>query len=1112
MGKRIIILNVLMLVVLTANAQSTVTFEYSGQKSVHKFNAQGKEILGGTPFITFVLFPNAEWLLFTPTGEFDGSEAAFAQAKLNNGASSEPLSISSDKYTRGLASNALPQSIKNQFFERIKKLTNEVVANRVLPMPKLVVEPYGHTSTVMDMAFTSDGKFLVSVSLDKTIRVWDVESGENLKTFRGVTGDGTNGLLYRLAITPDDKMVAVGGFLDEDQGDYVGEIRFFELKTGKMVGTLNKAENSITSLAFSRDGSRFVIGSNDKMVRVIKKEYLEGLIKGVDYGDQVVVNAFKLNESILATALSPDGNRMVVSTYNYKAPVWFDIPRLVDQKDPKGYMDMNDHHDHEIPAIAFSPDGKFIITAEDSKAVVWDIDGNFVRDFAKIDITPRDGDIEFSKDGSRVIIGTQVYDFASGNQISRLIGFGNKVSAFSATNIGASAYENQIHLWNPDNGQLIRVLKPAFLPIEGIGFTGQGLKLAVSSKIPDDMIGKNTEFLPEEISYIFDFETLKIGEQSSEKAVSNLKFENNGIKLTRVPKTEQGENMATLNFGSIKINEKADLGIVNSFTILPTGNALITAGSRLISYDATGKKVQEFFGHSGMVSSVAISTDGNYMASLAADHSICLWNLTEKESSVAPVAILTIFDQGEWLCTTTDFYYAGSKRGGRYAGFQFNQGREKESKFYPFQQLDAYLNRPDLVLKSIGVNNPDLEKAFYAAYQKRLKKLGLNESTVAKDFSLPSVQIITQPHTTAGAKDTVEIFAIDNRYNLNRIMVSINEVPIHGLEGIALTQSPPKEITYKIPIDLNSGRNKVQVSVVNERGSESPREQVNIISTKPETVPNLFLVVIGVSDYLDNDFDLKYAAKDANDLVALLQTKKTPAVYGQVKVLNLVNQNATRDKILKAKDFLKQSKFNDEVILFVAGHGLLDDKMDWYFATHDLDFSNPATRGVKYEELEGLLTGIPARKKLMMMDACHSGEVDKAESSLVAAAPTTTSANVKSRGFKSKMVVQNSVGLKNSFEMMQQLFADLSNSSGAMVISSAGGAEFAFESPQWNNGVFTYSVLEGLKTGNADKNKDKTITVSELRDYVVAKVQSLTSGKQTPTSRKENLEFDFRVW
>jgi len=104
------------------------------------------------------------------------------------------------------------------------------------------------------------------------------------------------------------------------------------------------------------------------------------------------------------------------------------------------------------------------------------------------------------------------------------------------------------------------------------------------------------------------------------------------------------------------------------------------------------------------------------------------------------------------------------------------------------------------------------------------------------------------------------------------------------------------------------------------------------------------------------------------------------------------------------------------------------------------------------------------------------------------------------------------LGLSNSFQLMQELFANLSRGSGAVVISAAGGVEYTYEDQQWQNGVFTSCVLEGLKTRHADLNKDGEIRVSELKDYVTEKVQKLTQGRQTPTSRRENLEFDFRVF
>jgi uncharacterized caspase-like protein len=94
----------------------------------------------------------------------------------------------------------------------------------------------------------------------------------------------------------------------------------------------------------------------------------------------------------------------------------------------------------------------------------------------------------------------------------------------------------------------------------------------------------------------------------------------------------------------------------------------------------------------------------------------------------------------------------------------------------------------------------------------------------------------------------------------------------------------------------------------------------------------------------------------------------------------------------------------------------------------------------------------------------------------------------------------------------QDWFADLRRGTGAAVISSSSGNEYSLEGEQWKNGVFTYSLLNGLKNHGADTNKDRVITVSELQAYVIEQVRSLTQGGQNPTVRRENLENDFIVY
>jgi transcription termination factor Rho len=67
------------------------------------------------------------------------------------------------------------------------------------------------------------------------------------------------------------------------------------------------------------------------------------------------------------------------------------------------------------------------------------------------------------------------------------------------------------------------------------------------------------------------------------------------------------------------------------------------------------------------------------------------------------------------------------------------------------------------------------------------------------------------------------------------------------------------------------------------------------------------------------------------------------------------------------------------------------------------------------------------------------------------------------------------------------------------------------EGKEWNNGVFTYAFLNGMKDNHADKNKDNHISLSEIRTYVFEQVKKLTGGRQVPTSRTENRYNDFEI-
>jgi hypothetical protein len=178
----------------------------------------------------------------------------------------------------------------------------------------------------------------------------------------------------------------------------------------------------------------------------------------------------------------------------------------------------------------------------------------------------------------------------------------------------------------------------------------------------------------------------------------------------------------------------------------------------------------------------------------------------------------------------------------------------------------------------------------------------------------------------------------DTKYKLDRINVWVNDVAVYGSNGISLRDKNAQNYSTSLSVDLAKGMNKVQISVLNQAGAESYKETFEIECTAGKTEPNLYLITIGESEFKQSDFNLTYAAKDAKDIAALFEKSKA---YGEVKTKTLVNQEVTKENVVALKAFLAAADINDEVMIFIAGHGVLDANLDYYFATYDMDFSEP---------------------------------------------------------------------------------------------------------------------------------------------------------------------------
>jgi WD40 repeat protein/uncharacterized caspase-like protein len=506
--------------------------------------------------------------------------------------------------------------------------------------------------------------------------------------------------------------------------------------------------------------------------------------------------------------------------------------------------------------------------------------------------------------------------------------------------------------------------------------------------------------------------------------------------------------------------------------------------------------------HQARVNSITQHPSGRFAMATSDDRTISLFHTETNEL----VAYLTTCNEGrDYIIRTPDNYYMSSQYGTD--AIHFAVGTDS----YNFDQFDLKYNRPDIVLSRIGLADKKQIDMLYHAYQKRLRRMNYTEEMLSAEFHVPSLKIVNAQQLTQAKmpQQEIKIEASDSKYKINSVNVWINGVPVFGMSGKPVNKN--KHISLSLPVTLASGHNTIQVSCLNEKGAESYRETVEANVPAMTGKPHLWIATIGVSKFADQRFNLTYAAKDAKDIERTLSAVNRKD-YEEIHTLSLTDADVTQANLHKVSDFLSNAGRNDTAILFYAGHGLMDQSYDYFLGTYDTDFTNPSQKSIPYEEFESLLDGIAPLRKLLLLDACHSGEIDKEDVKMVQANNTSlVKQGITFRNAGIRLPQAVSTTAEEIDELLSDNFSKLQRGSGATIISSSSGLQVSREGDQWNNGLFTYCLIQGLKDKKCDENHDGKISTRELQSYCAAMVQQLSNGNQRPSSRRENHLLDFNI-
>ena len=906
--------------------------------------------------------------------------------------------------------------------------------------------------------FNRDGR-LLALSENAGVKIWDVATARELQGLKLPAISAFPQYDAFVNFSEDGKRIAVGGF--------VTDTTLWETETGKQLAKLSGRTNMAYNVAFSADGTQLYSGDRTRWdlrtgrgLRVASRSPAE-MSYGITSPDGRILAVMRPNSNVLSLLEVPSGRELSTLTPSGEAGTAQRVRFSADGSMlavTYGVMEMQ-----QPVAGSFS---------RGSQVKLWDVKtGRELRSLNSGDI-PQEA--EFSADGRFVgTIGSMgqlsLWDAQSGNKREL-----TSSPMAAMTNIANIKPGQRPTMPNMND---VAAMMTQMLGTMSAGTMGRSVTSLAFSPDGRTLATGGVESKPNiDIAAMMSGQKPKKGtkQPDSDDIMRDLKVEAIGqVQLWDVASGREIGALKGHSRGIIKVAFSRD------------GKMLASGGTdntiRIWDVEAR-RELRTMAGHTASVESMDFSPDGRLLASASDDGSTFLWDTKTGEHLLT---LISLDDGAEWMVVTPQGLFDGTPVSWNQILWRYNQ---ETFNVAPIEWFFNEFYYPGLLADVFAGKRPrvaqDVSKKDRRQPVVKLSLVGPADSTIASRTVKVKIEVADAPVDKDNSKGSG---AQDVRLFRNGSLVKV----WHGdvLKGQAA-------VSFEQEIIVTAGPNRLVAYAFNRDNVKS--KDAPLVFDGAESLKRkgtAYIIAVGVNEYANPQYNLKYAVADAKSFGDEMRRKQTQiAGFERVEVIELLDANATKENILSVikrlagepgpptlkagpTDGLKRAEPEDTVIIYYAGHGTAQQQR-FYLIPHDLGYTGDRTKlteaGLKTMlshsisdiEIEAAVEGLDAGHLLLIIDACNSGQALEAEE--------------KRRG------PMNSKGL-----------AQLAYEKGMYILTAAQSFQAALEAAQLGHGYLTYALVEeGLKTPVADTEpKDGVLIAREWLNFATDRVPRMQEEK-----------------